>query len=83
MSRPVDPAPWPTFDRDTLPDTAFPYYPRRITATRALRIRGPFAVDTLEGRMACRDGWLALDVDGNPYPIDAEVFAKTFEERPL
>lgn len=83
MTSPVESDAWPTFDRDTLPDSAFPYYARRVTATRALRIRGPFAVETLEGRMVCKDGWLALDVAGNPYPIDVEVFAKTFEARPL
>lgn len=66
----------------TLPDRAFPAYRRKVTETRALRIRGPFEVETPEGVMRCEDGWLALDVEGNPYPIDAAVFALTFEEVP-
>lgn len=72
----------PAYKRGDLPDKTFKTYRRRITETRAVRIRGPFSVETLEGVMRCDDGWLALDVDGNPYPIASSVFAKTFEDKP-
>lgn len=71
------------FTKATLPDRAFPYYRRKITETAAVRIDGPFEVETLEGVMRCEDGWLALDVDGNPYPIASDVFERTFNTEPL
>lgn len=42
------------------------------------RMPGPFEVDTSEGVMRCEDGWLALDTAGNPYPIAAGVFARSY-----
>jgi predicted amidohydrolase len=53
---------------------------RKTVITKARKIDGPFQVVTLEGIMTCNDGWLALDECGNPYPIDAEVFKKTYRE---
>jgi hypothetical protein len=53
-------------------------YRKKLTI-RAMRIAGPFCVWTAEGVMYCDDGWLALDVDGNPYPISNNVFHQTYE----
>jgi hypothetical protein len=44
----------------------------------AIRINGPFYVQTRDGMLKCNDGWLALDVNGFPYPIDDEVFKKSY-----
>lgn len=46
--------------------------------TRCARIQGPFTVETTEGDMTCPDGWLAVDELGNPYPIAADVFERTY-----
>ncbi len=69
-----------SFKKETLPLRDFGReYVRKITSTFAWRMRSPFEVETLEGTMTCEDGYLAVDVEGNPYPIDAKVFEKTFE----
>lgn len=52
------------------------------TATiRARHIPGAFTVETREGVLDMPDGgWLALDADGYPYPINDDVFARTYQE---
>jgi hypothetical protein len=47
--------------------------------TRAMRMRGPFTVETREGPLACPDGWLAIDSQGWPYPIAADEFDAIYE----
>lgn len=71
----------PLFTAQHLPATGFKEYTKRFT-TRAIRIEGAFAVETSEGRLSCENGYLALDVNGNPYPIDANVFDQTYEPQP-
>ena len=53
---------------------------RKKQFTFAVKIPGPFSVETLEGTMWCENGWLAWDVEGNVYPIDAVVFEKSYEK---
>lgn len=54
---------------------------RRDSKTLAVRIEGPFRVEVPGGSIVtCSDGYLALDSDGRPYPIEADEFAKTYEE---
>jgi hypothetical protein len=50
----------------------------KIGHTLVRRMDGPFEVDTLEGTVVCADGWLAIDAAGNPYPIAASVFGKSY-----
>lgn len=47
--------------------------------TCAARIRGAFTVETLEGTLSCNDGYLAIDIKGNPYPIEKKIFKKTYK----
>lgn len=53
---------------------------RKHATTRAVRLRGPFIVDTSEGPLECEDGWLALDARGYPYPIAADEFELIYTE---
>jgi len=46
--------------------------------TLAVRIDGPFACITKEGPLVCRDGYLALDTQGYPYPVSREIFEATY-----
>lgn len=55
----------------------WPLY-RKRGATPALRIEGPFEVETREGLMTCEDGYLAVDNNGDPYPIATDVFESTY-----
>lgn len=64
-----------------------PFYPtgvreyRKIALSRAVRMSEPFSVETLEGTMEGKAGdWLMIGIDGEMYPCDASIFAKTYEK---
>lgn len=52
---------------------------RKKALTSAVRIEGPFVVETSEGPLRCADGFLAIDARGYPYPIAADEFALIYE----
>ena len=70
------------YTKDNLPDRSNfePYV--KCGVTYMMRIKGPFAVNTLEGVMTCQDGFLAIDAKGNPYPIDAVVQLESYVLQP-
>lgn len=51
---------------------------QKIGRTLVRRMPGPFEVDTPHGTVRCADGWLAIDMAGNPYPIDAGAFGLSY-----
>lgn len=61
----MDPAVWGTY--------------RKKVTTRAMRVQGPFEVETSEGTLTCSDGYLAIDARGYPYPIAADEFELIYE----
>jgi hypothetical protein len=70
------------FARGALPPTEdFGLYQKK-QLTHAVRIAGPFSVETREGTLTCPDGWLALDSGGWPYPIAADEFERIYEAAP-
>lgn len=69
----------PLFMPENLPDEEVFSEWRKTATTWAVKIDGPFAVQTQEGTLACEDGWLALDSEQHPYPIASSVFADTYE----
>lgn len=77
-----DPMPdMPRYDCDDLPVDGWADY-RKTTTTRMAPIEGPCVVITQEGPYTLPTGWkgqLALDSQGWPYPVAAEVFAETYE----
>lgn len=52
---------------------------RKTALTKAVRIVGPFRVETSEGPLNCEDGYLAKDARGYYYPIAADEFEKIYE----
>lgn len=53
----------------------------RTKPTKAVRMDSAFEVETLEGTMQGKAGdWLAEGVEGERYPIDADIFDKTFKK---
>lgn len=55
---------------------------RKKVNTRAIRIEGPFRVDTSESESEpffCGDGWLAIDARGYPYAIAVDEFELIYE----
>lgn len=71
-----------TYGKDHLPehvtDGNWDFY-RKIRTTQAIRIKGAFKVITREGELICKNGYLALDASGYPYPIEAKEFKKLYE----
>jgi hypothetical protein len=51
---------------------------RKTSITSAIRIVGPFVVETSEGPLSCADGWLAVDARGYPYPIADDEFRQIY-----
>ncbi len=61
-------------------DSDFREY-RKVQTIYATQITEPFEVDTIEGLHVGKAGdWLAIGAHGEAYPIDASVFADTYEE---
>lgn len=50
----------------------------KVTPTKMMRMSGPFACVTKEGRVECEDGFLAIDAEGFPYPIAKSIHDKTY-----
>jgi hypothetical protein len=69
----------PLFSREHLPptdDARWAEYQKKV-ATKAIRIDGPFRVETSESEnepFLCEDGYLAIDARGYPYAIATEEF---------
>lgn len=68
--------------KETIPDGPYKTY-RKIALTRAIRMDGPFRVDTREGPLTCQDGYLCIDARGYPYPCDKEEFETIYVEADL
>ena len=69
----------PTFSTGNLPGSPedWPLY-QKHALTRAIRIEGPFTVETSEGPLRCENGYLAIDARGYPYPIAADEFEQIY-----
>lgn len=53
---------------------------RKTSTILAVQMQEPFEVDTIEGLHSGKPGdWLAMGVEGELYPIDREVFEKSYE----
>jgi hypothetical protein len=53
---------------------------RKKVLTPAVRVDGPFTVETRNGTLTCEDGYLAVDAHGWPYPIDKDEFERIYEK---
>lgn len=69
-----------TFSKDNLPSDlkGWPKYRKRVL-TPAVKVDGPFVVETSEGPLSCEDGYLAVDARGYPYPIATEEFLLIYD----
>ena len=57
---------------------AWRLYQKKVQ-TKALRIDGPFTVETSEGTLNCKDGFLCIDARGYPYPVAKDEFELIYE----
>lgn len=71
----------PLFSKENLPVTEWQLFQKK-SQTRAVRIDGPFRVETSETEnepFLCQDGWLALDARGYPYAIADDEFQMIYQ----
>jgi hypothetical protein len=69
------------YDKDNLPPVGWAEY-RKVGTTRMAPVSGPFTVATKEGEYKVPEGWhgyIALDADGDPYPVTADMHAQSYE----
>jgi hypothetical protein len=52
---------------------------RKRKLTAAVRIVGPFSVETRDEILSCPDGYLAVDSQGWPFPVNREEFEAVYE----
>lgn len=65
--------------KDNLPSGELKRY-QKTYEPRAIKMNGPFTCATLEGNIArCEDGWLVVDSQGFPYPVDRIEFETTYK----
>lgn len=64
------------------PDYTFTSFRKRVPV-RALFIATPFVVDMgSQGWAFCERGYLVLDPEGHPYPVDEDKFLAIYEPAP-
>lgn len=74
----------PRFSKEHMPpdtDERWGAFQKKV-ATRAIKIDGPFRVETSESEnepFFCEDGYLAIDARGYPYAIATEEFELIYE----
>lgn len=64
---------------EKMPEGEYKTY-RKTALTRAIRMPGPFTIESSLGPLHCDDGFVGIDARGYPYPLDAEEFALIYEE---
>lgn len=63
-----------TFSKGNVPDNLQFNTFRKKVDTQAARIKGEFKVETSEGPLTCKDGYLCMDARGYPYPVAKDEF---------
>jgi len=68
------------FKKGIIPDLDFKRAVKKPIPVRCIRVNEPFEVETLEGVMKGKAGdWLIVGIHGEMYPIDNEIFKKTYD----
>lgn len=60
-----------------------PYFVKKPIPIKAEQRDEPFTVETLEGTLKGKAGdYLVVGVNGEQYPVDREIFEKTYDQVP-
>ena len=69
-----------TYKKHTKPNLEFKKAIKKPIAIQCVQIHEPFEVETMEGTMkGKKEDWLIVGVNGEMYPIDNEIFKKTYD----
>ena len=68
------------FKKNKIPDLKFKAAIKKPIRVKCVQIHEPFIVETMEGTLNGKAGdWLMVGINGEMYPIDQEIFQKTYE----
>ncbi len=68
------------FKKNVIPDLEFKEAVKKPIPIRCVQINEAFAVETMEGTLEGKPGdWLMVGIHGEMYPIDQEIFQKTYD----
>lgn len=68
------------FSKDNPPDLAYEKAVKKPIPVNCVQIDEPFEVETMEGLMKGKKGdWLMIGIHGEMYPIDQDIFLKTYD----
>ncbi len=68
------------FKKDHIPDLPFQAAVKKPIPVRCIQIHETFEVETMEGIMTGKPGdWLMVGIHGEMYPIDRDIFEKTYD----
>lgn len=68
------------FSKGNPPDLNYERAVKKPIPIKCVQIHEPFVVETMEGLMKGKKGdWLIIGIHGEMYPIDQEIFQKTYE----
>ena len=68
-----------TFKQNEIPDLGFQKAIKKPIPVRCIQIDETFEVETMEGVMKGKQGdYLIIGIHGEMYPIDQEIFLKTY-----
>lgn len=68
------------FSKGNPPDLFYKKAVKKPIPVNCVQIDEPFEVETMEGLMKGKKGdWLMIGIHGEMYPIDNEIFQKTYD----
>lgn len=71
------------FKKGQVPELPFKRAVKKPIPLRCIQLHQPFTVETMEGKLSGKAGdWLMIGIHGEMYPIDKEIFEKTYELLP-
>lgn len=74
------PANMKRFKKNEVPDLPFQQAVKKPIPVRCIQIGEAFEVETMEGVLRGKAGdWLMVGIHGEMYPIDREIFEKTYK----
>ncbi len=67
------------FKKGELPNLKFREAVKKPIPVRCVQMDEPFEVETMEGTLTGKAGdWLMVGIHGEMYPIDREIFERTY-----
>ena len=71
------------FKKGHIPEVPFRQAVKKPIPVRCVQMQEAFTVETMEGTLSGKAGdWLMVGVAGEMYPIDREIFEKTYRLLP-